>query len=80
MAGLILIVRSVRAATFNDYIQMHLVPYIKSQITPSAHDEMNKMTLPSKANMGSVLMLINQYDSLRKLSNRTCTMLDFQIH
>ena len=33
MAGLMLIVRSVRAATFNDYI------YI---------DEMNKMTLPSR--------------------------------
>ena len=78
MAGLILIVRSVRAATFNDYIHMHQLLYMKSQITLSAHDEMNKMTLPSKANIGSVIMLINQYDSV--LSNRTCTMLDFQIH
>ena len=78
MAGLIFIVRSVRAATFNDYIHMHQVPYVKSQITLSAHDEMNKMTLPSKANIGSVIILINQYDSV--LSNRTCTMLDFQIH
>ena len=31
MATLIHIVRSVRAATFNDYIHMHLVPYLKSQ-------------------------------------------------
>ena len=80
MAGLILIVRSVRAATFNDYIgptHASSALYV-SQITLSAHDEMNKMTLPSKANIGSGIMLINQYDSV--LSNRTCTMLDFQIH
>ena len=31
MATLIHIFRSVRAATFNDYIHMHLVPYLKSQ-------------------------------------------------
>ena len=44
MAALIHIIRSVRAGTFNDYIHMHLVPYLKSQIIPSAHDE---VTLPS---------------------------------
>ena len=27
---------------------MHLVPYLKSKINPSANDEMNKITLPSK--------------------------------
>ena len=26
---------------------MHLPPYLKSQITPSVHDEMNKMKLIS---------------------------------
>ena len=47
VAALIHIVRSVRAATFSDCIHMHLVPlYLKSQITPSANDEMNKITLP----------------------------------
>ena len=45
MAALIHTIRSVRAATFNDYIHMHLVPYLKSQIIPSAHDE---VTLPSR--------------------------------
>ena len=34
IAALIHIVRSVRAASFNYYIHMHLVPYLKSQITP----------------------------------------------
>ena len=48
MATLIHIVRSVRAATFNDYTHLHLVPYLKSQITPSVNDEMDKMTLPSR--------------------------------
>ena len=43
------LVCSGRAATFNDCIHMHLVPYLKSQITPSANDEMNKITLqPSR--------------------------------
>ena len=46
VAALIHIVRSVRAATFNDRIHMHLVPNLKSQITPSTNDEMNKITLP----------------------------------
>ena len=35
IAALIHTVRSVRAASFNYYIHMHLVPYLKSQITPS---------------------------------------------
>ena len=35
MAALIHMVRPVRAATFNDYIHLHLVPHLKSQITPS---------------------------------------------
>ena len=48
MAALIHIARSVRAATFIDYIHMHLVPYLKSQITPSVHNEMNKMKLLSR--------------------------------
>ena len=48
VAALIHIVRSGRAATFNDCIHMHLVPYLKSQITPSANDKMNKITLPSR--------------------------------
>ena len=48
VAALIHIVRSGRAATFNDCIHMHLVPYLKSKITPSANDEMNKITLPSR--------------------------------
>ena len=39
---------SARAATFNDCIHMYQVPYLKSQITPSANDEMNKITLPSR--------------------------------
>ena len=47
VAALIHIVRSVRAATFNDCIHKHLVPNLKNQITPSANDEMNKITLPS---------------------------------
>ena len=48
VAALIHNVCSGRAATFNDCIHMHLVPYLKSQITPSANDEMNKITLPSR--------------------------------
>ena len=46
VAALIHIVRSGRAATFNDCIHMHLVPYLKIQI--SANDEMSKITLPSR--------------------------------
>ena len=38
MAALIHSVRSVCAATFNDCLHMHLVPHLKSQITPSAND------------------------------------------
>ena len=41
VAALIHIVRSGRAATF-------IVYYLKRQITPSANDEMNKITLPSR--------------------------------
>ena len=48
VAALIHIVRSARATTFSDCIHMHLVPYLKSQITPSANDEINKITLPSR--------------------------------
>ena len=48
VAALIHILRSGRAAAFNDCIHMHLVPYLKSLITPSANDEMNKIPLPSR--------------------------------
>ena len=48
VAALIHIVCSGRVATFNDCIHMHLVPYLKSQITPSANDEMIKITPPSR--------------------------------
>ena len=45
-------VRSGHAATFNDCIHMHLVPYLKSQIPPPpANYEMNKITLPSRHRM-----------------------------
>ena len=53
VAALIHIVRSGRAATFNDCIHMHLVPYLKSQITSSANYEMNKITLPSRHRIGN---------------------------
>ena len=46
VAALIHIVRSGRAATFNDCIHMYLVPYLKSQITPSANDEMIRSHCP----------------------------------
>ena len=35
------LIHSVRS--FNNCIHMHLVPYLKSQITPSANDEMNAL-------------------------------------
>ena len=44
VAVLIHILRSGRAATFNDCI----VPYLERQTTPSANDEINKITLPSR--------------------------------
>ena len=46
--GMLILSPCARAATFNDCIHMDLVPYPKSQITPSANDEMNKITLPSR--------------------------------
>ena len=46
VADLIHIVRSGRTATFNDCIHMHLMPYLKSQITPSANDEMIRSHCP----------------------------------
>ena len=45
VAALIHIVRSGRAATFNDCIHMHLVPYLKGQICEWWYD---KITLPSR--------------------------------
>ena len=44
--ALIHIVRSGRAVTFNACIHMHLVPYLKSQITPPANDEMIRSHCP----------------------------------
>ena len=46
VAALTHIVHSGRAATFIDCIHMHLVPYLKSQINPSANDEMIKSHCP----------------------------------
>ena len=53
VAASIHIIRSVRAATFNDCMHMHLVPYLKSKITPSVNNEMNKITLPSRYRIGN---------------------------